>query len=332
MLKLFRNPSPFSIVFLFLFTIGIRFWSLTHPQLPVVENNLIIWNAVLQVLHSVFGNSAFAFTFFAVVNLIAQAFFINHIADRHRLFHHASFLPGMSYVLASSIISDFNFLSAPLIASWLLLIAFNLILDTYGKAEVRKQIFNIGFCLSLASLFYPPYFILIVAAFISLAIMRPLKLLEYVIYFLGILTPLYFLAAVLFLFDRFYLMKLLPMVQWSYPIVFKNLSVVILAVLVLLIWGAFSVFYLNIYLQKMLSQIKKMWGVVIIFAIFAAISSVVSYGKEIAGWMGFIALSSPIFANPFFESRRKWIADLLFYFIILAVIWLQWFPDTINFF
>lgn len=279
-----------------------------------------------------FGKSAFAFTFFAILNILGQAFYINHLADRHRLYHHTSFLPAASYVMATSLITAFNYFSAALVANWLLIISLSLVLDCYGKIDARKPLFNIGFYLSLAGLIYFPYAIVFVAAVVGLAMMRPLKPLEWVITLLGFLTPIYFTAAALFLMDHFDYFLQLPLVKIAYPIIFKNLSVIVIAVVVLIVWGIIAGIYLNNYYQKMLQQIKKSWGVILLYTVFAAMSSFISFGNDIAGFIALLAIASLIFANPFFESRKKWIANTLFYCIIAIALALQWMADMINFF
>jgi len=330
-LKLFRNSSPFSVIILLLLTIGIKFQALTHPQLPEAAEAAFLWKWILQFLAEIWGNSATAFTLVALITVFFQGLLLNRIADFGRLYHQNSLLPAATYILLSSIIPEFNYCSAPLIANWLVIVALYQMFSTQGKEEVRRQLFNIGFLISLAALIYFPYAVLLLGVIIALSILIPMKTSGWMIILMGFFTPIYFLAGILFLFDLWYVLPSWPIGSLNYPLVLNNLSLVIIAVSILLIWGITSLVYLRGYMQKMIVTVRNSWWAVFVMTLSTATATIWTFGNDITAWMAFLVFASLIFANPFFDTGRKWLTYILFYAIIVITLWLQWFPDKIIF-
>lgn len=331
MLKLFRNSSPFSVIILLLLTIGIKFRALTHPQLPEAAEAAFLWKWILQFLSEIWGHSATAFTLVALITVLLQGLLLNRIADFGRLYHQSSLLPAVSYIILTGIIPEFNYFSAALIANWFVIIALYQVLSAQGREEVRRQLFNAGFVLALAALIYFPYAVLLLGIIIALAILTPMKASGWMITLLGFITPFYFLAGILFLTDQWSVLPAWPVGCLNYPLVFHNLSPVLLAVALLLVWGVIALLSLRGYMQKMIVSIRSAWWAIFIMAFCAAAATIWAFGNDITAWMAFLVFASLIFANPFFETGRKWLTYILFYAIIVITLWLQWFPDKIIF-
>lgn len=331
MLKFFRNPIPSSVAFLFLFTIGIKLWAFAHPVLPQAQDYQLVWSWILDICALFLGKSALAFTIFAALNVVLQALLINHIADKYRLYHYTTFLPAMSYVLLTSIISYFNFFSAGLVANWFIILSLRLIFSLEGKDDMRKQAFNIGLLLSLAALIEPPYLAMLPGVIIAIISLGSYKRHDWLVTLAGFITPLYFYAAALFVTGHTALYKSFDNFSFTYPLVFKNLSPLIIAAGILILWGIAGAYYLSIYLQKMLLPIKKLWGIIILLSVCAGISTIFSFGSGIHVWMIALVYLSFIFANPFYETNRKWLVNSLFYIIVAITIIIQWWGDSIIF-
>ncbi len=324
MLKYFRNPSPFSIVILILLAIGVRFGVILRSNIPHELQGTEVWRWLLNFCKFIFGNSPILFSFLALFNVILQAILLNQIADKNRLFHHSSLLPAVCYILICSFIPELSYFNAPLVANWFLIVAFGIILNLSNKQDVQKQLFNAGFFISIAALIYMPYSVFVIAVFLSISMLRSFKLSEWLAGILGLVTPIYFIAAYLFLTDNTAVFSQLFQVKISYPAVVKNLSAVGIAAAMIGLWTIVSIFYLNLFVKKMLQQIKNLWGSVLIFTLFAIIATVLSYTKHISGWIGLFPFLALILANPFFEQKKKWVANLLFYTLIASVVLVQW--------
>jgi len=118
-----------------------------------------------------------------------QAVYINRIVVKHRIGIEITLWPGVVYILLSSLIPQFTYLSTVLIANTFILAAFSDIFKIYKRPFAVKFIFNSGVFISIAAMIYPPYIAYLLAGFIGLAIIRSFKTKEMLQYLSGVLVP-----------------------------------------------------------------------------------------------------------------------------------------------
>lgn len=327
MLQLFRSYNPYSVIVLFLVAIFLKLAVLIHPQMVLtVSQSQIVWLKLSGVLETLLGHSAFLITFFALVNLFGQAIFLNRIAARHHLFPKSTYLPALTYVLATSLFRDWNYLSAALMSNWLLLAMLSAMLQLYSATDVRKQIFNIGCFISLTAMLVFPNIIFILLLLLSLAILRPFKAAEWMVGLLGIITPFYFLAGILYLGDDFDLLKRMIAIGFSLPEGIKNPEIVVTVLSFFIVLLGAGIFYLNHFMSRMLFQNKKWWWVIVAALLISAIAGIFTVAKGYNQWMAMLVPASFIIANIWFEERKKWLTAVFFYLFAAVTIFAQWYP------
>jgi hypothetical protein len=324
-LQVFRNYSPYAVIILFLFAIGFKLGALLHPVLPVASAEQVIWQGVLDFLHLLLGQSAFAFTFFALINSFGQALYLNKIAATHHLFNRATYLPALTFLLISSLVPQWNYLSAPLIGNWLLLMILSNTLQLYGTTEPRKKLFNIGCFISIAAFLHTPYFMLAVAVLASLALLRPFKAGEWVIAVLGIITPIYFLTGILFLVDKISWLQQIPEIDLAIPRTINMPQVFYTVVGIMVCLGLFGAFTLQNFMSRMLIQPKKLWGVTLLMTFLCIVAGLTTVGSERSNWLVAVPLLSLLLSAAWMREQNKWISSVLFYCTIAALIYIQWF-------
>lgn len=72
----------------------------------------------------------------------------------------------------------------------------------YKANNIFSPVFNGAFCLSVAAVIYPPYTLFLTLCFVSLLILRPFSLREWLLSILGICLPYFFYFSCLFLFNK----------------------------------------------------------------------------------------------------------------------------------
>ena len=72
----------------------------------------------------------------------------------------------------------------------------------YSNQKPKAALFNIGIAIGVCTFFYFPSLAFAALIIFGLAITRPFKLAEWLIALLGIITPYYFLLAIVFLTDK----------------------------------------------------------------------------------------------------------------------------------
>ncbi len=325
MLQVFRNFSPYAVIILFLYAIGFKLGALLHPVVPQASEAQVIWKGILDFLHIFLGKSAFAFTFFALINSFGQALYLNKIAATHHLFSKATYLPAVTYLLVSSLVPHWNYLSAPMVANWLALMILSNILQLYSTSEPRKKLFNIGCFISIAAFVHFPYFILAAALLLSLALLRPFKAGEWVIAILGIITPVYFIAGILFLTDKMPWLSQIPELDLAIPTKINQPKIFYTTVTVMAILGGFGAYSLQAFMSRMLIQPKKLWGVVLLVGFLCIIAGLSTVGAERSNWLITLPAFSLLFTAGWMRDQKKWISSVVFYVCIAALIFTQWF-------
>lgn len=311
-------------------TIFLKLAILIHPEMILATNqSQIIWLKLSGVLETVLGRSPFLITFFAAVNLFGQAIFVNRIANRHHLYPKATYLPALTYILVTSLFEDWNYLSAALISNWLLLAMLSAMLQLYSAGDVRKQIFNIGCFISITAMLVFPNIIFIALLLLSLAILRPFKVAEWLVGLLGLLTPFYFLAGILYLTNDLVLLKRMVAIGFSIPKHIERPELVITSFSMIGLMLIAGIFYLNNFMGRMLFQNKKWWWVVIASFVISIAAGIFTVAKGYNQWMAVLIPATFIIANVWFEERKKWITTIFFYLFVAVVIFAQWFPEGI---
>lgn len=326
MLNIFRNYNPYSVIVLFLLAIFLKLATLIHPETVfVASQSQIVWLKLSSFLQVLLGRSPFLITFFAICNLFGQSIFLNRIANRHHLFPKANYLPALTYILVTSLFKDWNYLSAALVSNWLLLFMLSSMLKLYASTDGGKQIFNIGCFISLTAMLIFPNIIFIALLLLALAILRPFKAAEWMVGLLGILTPFYFLAGILFLTDDLPLLKKMIAIGFSLPHKIANPVVVFTAFSMLIIMILAGIYYLNNFMGRMLFQNKKWWWVILASFFISLVAGIFTVAKGYNQWMALLIPGSFVIANVWFEERKKWVTTVLFYLFVAVIIFAQWF-------
>jgi len=167
------------------YTILVRIESLMHPDQPTYASELspfVSW--VHELIPSVLSQNILA-----CILIFLQAAYINRIVVKHRMGSQITLWPGLVYILLCSLIPQFTYLSAVLLANTFILAAFSDIFKIYKRPFAVKFIFNSGFFISIAAMIYPPYISFLLAGFIGLAIIRSFKTKEMLQYLSGVLVP-----------------------------------------------------------------------------------------------------------------------------------------------
>lgn len=119
-----------------------------------------------------------------VVLLITNAFSFNALLQRFEVLSEKTYLPAFFLLFISLTFVELNVLSTPLMASPLLLFVIGNVLS-YLKKEESKKMYDTGFFLGIASLFYLPSLLFSVAILITLLLYTRSVGRSYLLFLLG---------------------------------------------------------------------------------------------------------------------------------------------------
>lgn len=138
----------------------------------------------------------------ALLLLLFQAFFFNAFLASHHLITRIGSTGAFVYVLLFSSSPELTRLYPFLMAAVFILAALHTLFLIYENERPYYSVFNAGFFVAMAALFYTPAAILFFWVIISLVIALQASMRNFLIAFVGFLTPVYLLMSWFFLTDQ----------------------------------------------------------------------------------------------------------------------------------
>lgn len=289
------------------------------PQPPVYQPyDGVAYTWLANTLSSASQSFPQALSLVVFALLFSQAIMINTFINNLRLFPKPNYLPGMSYLLLSSLFLDWQRFSAPMLITTFLILVWYKTCSLYNNQSPKGAIFNLGFVLGIGALIFIPVFLFILLLVIGLLIFRPFKLPEWLIAVLGFLTPFYILYSVKFLnagnlsFDNYqtiiYHVPHFAAFNWKW-------TGVLLALV--LLFAGFFLQQKN--MRRQVVHARKCWA--LLYWYFLIAFMITFFGGEVVqNWILAIAPLSALVAAAFFYFPNKWISMVLSWALLLFVI------------
>lgn len=198
MLELFRKNHFLNSILLLFYTFIVRIFSLIANPVWEGEAYGIISFRILEALDS----SAVLQNILAILLLFFQAALINRLYITNRMPDVNTLFPGMFYILLCSLFPEFLYLSPILIGNTFFIVSITSVLYSYKKIELSGFLFNGGFWLALASVFYFPFIYFLPFLFVSVAILRILKLKDILQVLSGVVAVYFLVFSMSYLSDN----------------------------------------------------------------------------------------------------------------------------------
>ncbi|HUC79785.1 MAG TPA: hypothetical protein VMR70_02680 [Flavisolibacter sp.] len=320
---MFRQKSPGNIIVLFLFGLLVKLPLFLYPkQVTATQFDEDFYHWLLGVLQFQ-GSNGLVHSLLSFFLLYVQALMVNYLVNEYRLLPKQNYLPAMAYLLLTSLLPEWNYLSSPLVSSTFIIWLFILLLRLYNAAVARGPIFNIGLLLGLSSYFYFPSASFLLCIILGLIILKPFRLNEVVLFLIGCLTPYYFMAAWLFLNDQLSFNNFFPNVAVRVPEV-KSTIWLAGSILLLAIPFLAGGFFVQAHLHKMLIQVRKSWTIVLLYLLLAFFIPFVNTNSSFSNWILLVAPFACFHASTYFYANKKWLSNALFFLTIGYILYLQY--------
>ena len=280
-----------------------------------------------NVLNFFIGDRLWIYHVVALVLVFFQSLYFGYLINYYRILQKPSYLPAMSYLLISSLLIEFTLLTPALLANTFLLFALSKILSSYKKEKALALIFDSGLLISIASLFFFPYIAFFLFIIASLIVLRPFNLREYIFASLGLLVPYYFIGVYFFWFGKLpEFWRTIQISQLSFPVAeMEHSSRVIIIGATLIVVILWSLYFIQSNIFKMVVQVRSYMMLFILLFLSGAVSMLVQFNGE---FYHFIWMAVPVglaFAIFFTEVRRRLFSELLHLFLILTVLFFQYY-------
>lgn len=345
MLRFFESYFPYQYVSLLGLLLLIRLPLLLHsfplliPELnwmivgeQISQGNLLyrdIWDSVSPLsalvywgMDTLVGRSLTALHGAATLVAVFQVVYFNYLINARDIFPERTFWPGLLYMLFMHLSFDCMTLSPVLMSTCFLLLAFGTLVRQMDRRGATDEVFEVGFYIGVAALFYLPSALFIIWAVLSLLFYTGATFRQYSLSLFGFLFP--FAATILFYylfdslddFNRNLLAAVFRVRQYSLSD-FQSLLVSLFIPLGLGVLGFISLFnragrYVNF--QQRVQQIMAIWFVVVVLTIGL---------MPFLAPMMFLSFVPPMayFTYFYFEGiRRAWLAELTFTIAFILIL------------
>jgi len=319
---LFRDKSIITIFFLAILSIGIHLHFFWQAPLVVYHPNDGVFSFLLSKY--VAGRSQTLLFIIYHLLVLIQAIRLNMVLNDLRMFQQNYFVTAMVYVLLSGILIQWSSISPALMANFLLIWLFIKLSRLYNHPSPKTLLFNTGLIIGLSVVCYHPTAIMIVVVLFALAVVRPFSLAEWLVLLMGALVPYYFLFSWLFITDQTILLtSFLPSLQWNLPVAQWDMQLAA-SVSLLVLWLLFGLYYWQFSVKRMIIQIRKNWGVMMVMLlILLPIPFIFLKGGIESGILSLVPLGA-FAANAFSNPKKLLLPNLLFWLAMGIIIFNNW--------
>lgn len=292
MIGIFKQKNPANLLLLFVTGVLIRLPMFMQPYQPAARpQDGVFFTAILRFLDPAVPAFPLLYPILTYFFLFIQAVGITRFINNQRMTSKPTYLPGLAYLLITSLLPEWNHFSAPLLINTILLFILSGLFGTYNKQNVLGAIFNIGLALGVAGFLFIPSFIFIAWVLLALAVMRPFRINEWLICLLGITTPFYFYVIYLVVTGTWN-QAVMPDISIGWPAARPTL------------WLAGSIFLLTVpflaggyyvqqHLRRMLINVRKGWSILLLFLVTALLLLFINTGGTVENWiMGLLPLAA----------------------------------------
>lgn len=322
MLGFFRTNQLAANLFLIIYALVMRTSGLIATE--VWEPNSA--GILSHVVYGYVGTHGWLPDFIALLLVLLQALLLNVLSARFRVSKEVTMFPGVFYILLMSTLPSFLHLSPVLMGNTFLIAAISSLFNAYKKSSVAGSIFNVGFWIGIASLFYFSNFAFLLLAIFGLATLRNIRINEVFMIIVGVITPLFLTGTIFYLLDdlsNFYQTTFINSFGfWSFEWVnhWSNyVPVVLFGLLILTVLGSG-----NIYFQKQSIRSQKNIQVLYYFIIISLLTVLIQKGVRLEQLLLLTIPLSLMLPLNFLDFRKREIGSGIHLGWLIGILFLQY--------
>lgn len=319
MTGVFHQNNPNNTFFLLLYGFVLKLPLLLFPSL-IVQGNFDgpLFTAITSPIKYAGNALPWIPGFFALVIHLVIAVLLCRLANKFRLYAKANYLPGMAYLLFSSMPGIGANITSALIINLILISVLYVLFRLYNEGKALKSIFSVSVIIGIMTLVFYPAALFVLLVFVSLYLFRPFRLQEWVMVLVGLLTPFYFLFSFLFLtndLDSFEIarvsIKLPSLRELGYE--YNGYMLIGFAVL------AGIYFLQNNFLRQSIHS-RKCWVIIYWLLGTALVATLINFRLFPLNWLLMAVPVAMFMAMAFYHVKNKWVRLLLHWLIFIFAI------------
>ena len=330
MLSLFKSNNPAVVIFYIFYLVLFR---VCFAFVPVDSSFVFEHREPLSALLFGFLKNLplnfqiLSFVLSAVLCFI-QALLINGIANNNKILPKKNYLAGAIFIIFFSFFKESLVLTPASIALTFIILSTARLFSLIKKEKSYGDVFDVGFLVALATLFYFPCVLFVLFAFIGLATVRAFNYREWVIVALGFFSPLLVVFTFYFWHDKATLlladMANLHPSGWlkgltldiSDKVMVGGMACCTIACLTLLPSSLYS----------SLIQVRKFANMLVILVVLALAALVLQQSVHLSHLVLLALPLGLIYSMVFMQIKRSLVSEVIHLILILLVLAGQFLP------
>ena len=326
MIGIFKQKTPVNALILVFYALVLKFSLFLHPVVPVLhrEDNYL-YRVILRVMGSAFHSVPVLWSVLTFLLLITQATLFDSVFNHFKVLPKANFLPGMSYILITSLLPDWGHFSAPLLINTIMIWVWYRLMDLYNSQHPGTTIFNIGVWTGIVSLLYIPAVAFLLLALFGLLTMRPFRVREWFVGVLGFTCPYYVLFLVLYLTGHWKWADIAPSLVFNIPALPSSIWTAMGAawlVIPFIIGG----FFVQKNLSKFLIQVRKSWSLLLLYLVVAIVIILILRVDSYDNWIILAVPLAAFHAAAYYYPVKTIGPNILHWLIVGYILFMNYYP------
>ncbi|MEJ7589875.1 MAG: DUF6427 family protein [Ferruginibacter sp.] len=320
MTGVFKANNPYNNFLLFVYGFLLKLPMFLQPNIPRAQHSDgFLYRSLLKLIAPVCEGRNIIYSIIAFILLYVQAITFNKLVNDQRLLPKSNSLAGMSYLLITSLFIEWHTLTSALVVNTFLIWILARLCNLYNVTNPKTALFDLGIITGVATFFYFPSILFAILIIAGMAITRPFKLTEWIVAFIGILIPYYFLGAWIFLTDgwkRYHF----PWMAISIP-AFHDASWAYVSIILILSAVVIGGIFNQNNMLRLLVQSRKNWHLIYLYLGIAVLVPFFNATKSFSYFILAAVPMSALAAAAFLFPERKWFAIVVHWsFVALTVV------------
>ncbi len=313
MIKLFNANTPLVLILLPVVMLAFWFDSFSNGTLVSFENGSFVFDW-FWIEHTIVNR------LLAMIIIILTGIQLNAVINNNEFFDKNTYLPAMLYVVFMSSSSELHQLHPLVFANLFWVFGYRRLMNVYNQVQCKSEIFDASLFFVIGGLFTLPYgLVLFLFPWITLAIVRPFDLKEYVMPLFAIMLGVVYLWFYYAFFDQFTIdFENTAYLNFEIPENWVNYGLYILLIVLLYSSG----FKLIAKSNKSSIRFRKITSNLIAFLLLTMLAMLGD--KVLSNNDAFIFYSTVpmtiLFAFLLYYVEQKWIIHSVFYLAIVLML------------
>ncbi|MES2621260.1 MAG: DUF6427 family protein [Bacteroidota bacterium] len=330
MFSFFKSNNPSVIVFYIFYLVLFRIY---FAFVPIDSNFVFEYREPLsQLLFGFLKDVSFNPTVFSIVLsallCFVQSLLVNSIVNGNKFLPRKSYISGALFILFASFFKQGLLFSPAAVALTFLLLSTERLFSLFKKEKPNTAIFDVGFFIAIATLFYFPSILFLFLAYIGLSTIRAFAYREWVIILIGFICPFFLVFTYYFWNDQ--AGKLIGdianvhSVGWLQAVTFNRFDGVML--LSLSVLAIASLILLPSALYSSLIQVRKFSTLLVIFFFLIVISFALQQTISLSHLVMMGLPLGIISSLVIMQIKNKVVSEVIHLILILLVLAGQFLP------